>query len=188
MQNTSSLAATFHRILLIFATLCFGFSLQAQNLSALEALAKDNRLKMQFSYEILTPSGTSNSGNGTIVYQDKSYRIETSDALICDDGVALWTLNRRFKEVSVQNSPGTDFLSDPDALSSLLTGGSTGKPQITCTLSPDKTTAMITLKASDGATGKLLLSGIELQEKGALADFALDCTTLGKDYVITDLR
>lgn len=131
-------------------------------------------------------SGKQYAGDGELSWQDGRFRFINAEVQIYNDGKSLVSVSQAGREVVVQPSGNTDFLSDPAALASLL-GLNPAKSGIVMHYwGGDLKGADITLRNGNSVTVKVV--SLSIREASGDGDFFFDVESLDSSWVVTDLR
>lgn len=112
---------------------------------------------------------------GTVLLQDRYFLIDCGQTRIFCDGESVWTVDNDAREVVIEPFDLGDDILTMLASSSRV---ETEKGKI----------KSIKARNQDGSELYLQLPSYELLPKGDVEDFRFDEKTVGKDFIITDLR
>lgn len=117
---------------------------------------------------------------GTVLLDGNFYRITDNGLEYRCDGKTRWTIDESSKEVYIEESPGTKaFLAAPaeyvDKIKDLIVGETTASGVYSDPVQGVKVTFVLTSIKTSAPTGNP-------------AEFTLDTSSLGKQWVVTDLR
>ena len=172
------------RFTLLILTL-LSCSVFAQERIALLDRASGKRVSFDYSYSLIQ-NGVDGEEvtSGHVSVQGNAFRLDGLGLEIRSDGTTRWTMDPAAKELLIETVDGEDLLTNPALLvldyrrhPGLLKVRSEG---------PDSLDVEVHL---DGRTAAhLVLTGVTFDEEGPLSDYVLEPASLGKDYVVTDLR
>lgn len=166
-----------NRFLLTLLALAFSLQTVAQDAAAyMKQLVAGNRVS--FTYNVNGLGKTPLKLDGKLVVDGDCYRIEGNGLVIVCDGVSKWTVDTVAKEVYVESSEGTrDFLADPSAWTDNVKDLKLSGSVLTGTFE------------QDGSEMGFKFSSIKAEPlSGSTEGFVYDVSSLGKDWVVTDLR
>ena len=116
--------------------------------------------------------------------QGNAYLLKGDGLEVYSDGKVRWTLDRSAKEAMIDAVSGEDITSNPAAIvSSYKEFGKALKVNASTSDSLD-----ISLTGEDGQVSRFRLTRIKFLPEGASSDFTIARSSLGSDWVITDLR
>ena len=163
-------------LLLVVSLCCQSFAQRGVE----NMLATLNNKRVSLDYSFSTTGKTALAGSGTITINGNFYKSSGNGLDIFCDGSTRWTVDTFAKEVYVEKASGTtDFLSNPETFLDNVT-----------TLSVDSKIISGTWKdPANDAEARFSLSKIkesELTEDAS--EFTFDVSSLGPEWVVTDLR
>lgn len=139
---------------------------------------ENGRLELQYKYEVngKVPVG----GNGSLILEGSSFRMEGNGLQIISDGKSQWTVDPDAKEVYIEESDGAaTFIAHPE----LLLDNATNL-EIT-----DKQISGIYHDPSSGAAISFKLWGLKFSDpRGNGTEFICETDSLDSSWVVTDLR
>lgn len=172
--------------------------------------------RADFTYSYSTGLETRMTGKGRVLVQDDCFYLTGNELEIYCDGKTAATLDRTAKEVILEAVDGEDqgnyvnpallvsSVSKQFKCTSQKTENYSGKPAVKVVLEPRRSLnvlritlhlsidGMALLAASmtmdDGTVSDFVISSFRFLPKGSVGDFRLDTKSLGKGYIITDLR
>lgn len=144
--------------------------------------------RVEFSYSFIATQGKKVfSGNGTVVYQDKAYRLENDSYKVYNDCTTMCSVNETDREIIVEPGVSTDYLSHPEFLLDFF-GKKAKGAEITPHYSSEGRLTGVDAKLKDGSTFSIVISRMTFCPKGDLSDFCFNLSSVDNSYVITDLR
>lgn len=172
--------------------------------------------RADFTYSYSTGSETRMTGKGRAMVQDDCFYLAGNGLELYCDGKSVATLDRTAKEVILESVDGEDQGNyvNPATLVGSITkqfkcvsqskASYAGKASVKVVLEPKRSLNVlrITLHLSpdgsalrsarmtmdDGSSSDFDVPSFRFVPKGAVSDFRLDTKSLGKGYIITDLR
>lgn len=188
MRNRLHISESFVRRFLAAAILLLCFLQQAAGDDGASAFRKriaGHRVDVTVSWQA-EMSGKKYAGEGELSWQDGRFRFVNDEVQIYNDGKSLVSVSQAGREVVVQPSGNTDFLSDPAALAALL-GLNPAKSGIVMHYSGgDLKGADITLRNGSSVTVKVV--SLSVGEPSDGSGFFFDVDSLDSSWVVTDLR
>ena len=167
-------------IALIFTAL----PMAAQNIPLLDKVP-GHRVTFDYTYGYVSGGKTyDNVASGKMIVQGNAYLLKGDGLEVYSDGKVRWTLDRSAKEAMIDAVSGEDITSNPAAIvSSYKEFGKALKVNASTSDSLD-----ISLTGEDGQVSRFRLTRIKFLPEGASSDFTIARSSLGSDWVITDLR
>lgn len=167
------------RLLSIFMALATLIPAFGQNAGAKAMLEKMLESRTEFSYSYTVNSKTPLKGDGQILIQGDRFKMSGNGLEIFCDGITRWTLDSEAKEVYIENASDiSDILNNPARLLEALT---------VTRITSDSIKG--TFKTDDGSAVSFAANNIRYHEPSEdMSAFTLDTKSLGKKFVITDLR
>ena len=170
---------------LISLTLC-AFA-QQTDAEKFARVLEEHRVELQFTYELHQQKGRGQSGEGSIVYQDKCLRFESGGVVLLCDGSSTYTLLPLSRELIME--PVKEFsASAPDQLFEAF-GLNPKKADIQ--IQYDRNGLPSVILATIKNQGSLLIQVNKAQllpKKAVSGEFAPDLSAFDSSWVITDLR
>ena len=168
------------RLTAIFSILLTLALLPAAAQSDLQAILKRTAINpVSFDYSFTATGKVPVMGGGRVSVQGKMYRTEGGGLKIWCDSLTRWTLDTEAKEAYIEKvSDSPDILSDPVPYLGSLTDLKTN---------PDGTVTGI-WKPQDQEFRFTISNIRQIPRRDGPDDFRFDTSTLGKDWVVTDLR
>ena len=156
----------------------------AQNIALLDKVP-GHRVTFDYVYGYTSGGKTyDNVASGKMTVQGNAYSLKGDGLEVFSDGRVRWTLDRAAKEAIVENVDAEDVISNPAAIvSSYKEFGSALKVNGSTADSLD-----ISLTLDDGSVQRFRLRSIRFAAEGAVSDFTVSRSSLGSDWVVTDLR
>ena len=155
----------------------------AQNIALLDKVP-GHRVTFDYVYGYTSGKTYDNVASGKMTVQGNAYSLKGDGLEVFSDGRVRWTLDRAAKEAIVENVDAEDVISNPAAIvSSYKEFGSALKVNGSTADSLD-----ISLTLDDGSVQRFRLRGIRFAAEGAVSDFTVSRSSLGSDWVVTDLR
>lgn len=165
--------------------------------------AKLSASRTSFSYTYKVEGKLPLTGSGSVVLQGNSFVLKGDGLDVFCDSHTRWTVDRSAKEAYAEPAD-SDYSANPALLvgsldknfkiasASPLTlvpaASGTGIKSVVLSFSGQKLT-QLRLTSSDGTSTTILISALNHSpESSDLSVFSFDEKTLGKEYVITDLR
>lgn len=141
------------------------------------ARIRDARVEFDYSYSVAGKVPVQASGHAC--FEGRRYHLEGNGLVIRCDGVSRWTADPKTREVYIEKAGGPDAaLENPEAFLRSARD-----------LKYDGDSLSGTVRLEDGSELSCRLTGIRTQAaSGSLDGFRMDTGTLGKDWIITDLR
>ena len=144
---------------------------------SLRALIDSNRVS--FNYTLSAKDKPAISTSGTVLLDGECYHMSSKGADIWCDGVTKWTVDSEAKEVYIEDSDSREFLTHPtkylDKVDNL---------KVT-----DKMVSGVYNEPTQGAAVAFKLTSIKSSPlTGSSEGFGFDVSSLGPEWVITDLR
>lgn len=171
---------------LAFALMTFSASAQEDGGSQFRRRIEGKRVDMTLAWSAKV-SGKTYAGDGRLSWKDGHFVFSNDEVQIYNDGRSLTSVSQAGREVVVQPSDNTDFLSEPAVLASLL-GLDPAKAGIVMRYSGngDLSGADITLK--NGTSVRVNVVSMTVGGPSDDGDFAFDVDALDSSWVVTDLR
>ena len=146
--------------------------------ASLKALVDSNRVS--FKYTLSAKDMPQISTTGTVILDGPCYHLSTKGAEIWCDGTTKWTVDTEAKEVYIESSEGTrEFMVDPTAHLDRVDGLKVSEKQVSGVYN----------EVTQGAAVAFKLTSIKSSPlTGGTREFFFDVSTLGDEWVITDLR
>lgn len=145
-------------------------------ISAADLLSRLSKGRTSMSYTYSVEGDIPVKGSGTLTVQGLCFRAEGNGAAIISDGSTRWSIDNEAKEVYIEAADGTIFLEQ------YLRGVKDIKEK-------NGSYSFSFTDAESGATAKVTLSGISsTPASDNLGIFKPDLSSMGKDWVTTDLR
>ena len=171
-------------ITIVVMTLLCG-SVFAQERIALLDRASGKRVSFDYSYSLIQKGVEGDVvTSGHVSVQGNAYRLDALGLEIVSDGTTRWMLDPAAKEVLIEAVDETDLLTNP----ALLVLDYRSHPGLLKLRAEGPDSLDVEVKLDDGMVAHLILTGIRFDEEGPLSDYVLEPASLGKDYVVTDLR
>lgn len=159
--------------------LCLPAKGQDARVERIRQFLSEGRVTLEYSYAFQGDFPL--NGNGTLVLQGNCYCSSGNGIVIICDGTTRWTMDSDSKEVYIENAGGTeDFLANPAVYLSAVEDAKVGTDSVSGTfVDPEK-----------GSRCKFSLKNIRKQDAEGqdIHPFTVDVSSLGKDWVVTDLR
>ena len=156
----------------------------AQNIPLLDKVP-GHRVTFEYVYGYTSGGKTyDNVASGMMTVQGNAYILKGDGLEVYSDGTLRWTLDRAAKEAIIEDVDATDVVSNPAAIVS-------GYKEFGNSLKVNGSTADsldISLMTEDGGSSRFRLKKIRFAPEGDMADFKFSRSTLGSDWVVTDLR
>ncbi len=164
-------------MILLAAAWCL--SLQAQDrTAALKQLLEGSRVS--FTYALTTTDNLPIRTDGTALIDGACYRISGNGLDIYCDGSTKWTVDTEAREVYLETSDGTrEFLADPAAWLGQVHNLTVGERAVSGVFVDPAQGTEISFRFTS-------ITGTSLS--GSTEGFSFDVSSLGKDWIITDLR
>ena len=140
--------------------------------SAFLKALETKRINAEFSYKTLLNDVPVN-GTGSFAILGKTFVLKTLEAEIYGDGTSLWTVDKEAQEVVIET-----FETDPIAYISLATDVKTEKGKI----------KSFKFKSEDSSEVEVIVKSYDISESRDTKDITFDEKSLGKGYIVTDLR
>ena len=204
------------RVVLLIVALLGAWTVLAQDQGVLDAFARTlSSGEVRFKYTFEVKGDLPLKGSGAAALCDNAYHIIGNEMEIWCDGRTRWTVDRNTCEAYIETveQESSDYLTNPVALLSALTrafeigsvsdvtlGGKklqsirmspaiaeTGLRDVTLYLSgavPER----VVITVDDGTQTLFRISDYKTLEKSDASAFAFDIASLGREYVVTDLR
>ncbi|MBQ0096134.1 MAG: hypothetical protein KBS53_00610 [Bacteroidales bacterium] len=171
---------------LVLALMSFPVSAEEDGAVKFRERINGKRVDMILSWSAKS-SGKTYMGDGRLSWKDGRFVFANDDVQIYNDGKSLTSVSQAGREVVVQPSDNTDFLSEPAALASLL-GLNPAKAGIVMHYggNGDLSGADITLK--NGTSVSVRVESMTVGGPSEDGDFAFDVESLDSSWVVTDLR
>ncbi len=159
-------------------------SAAAQSIPLLDKAA-GHRVTFDYSYGYTSGGKTyDNVASGKMTVQGSAYLLKGDGLEVYSDGDVRWTLDRSGKEAVIESVDSEDVMTNPAAIvagyksfdKSLKVNGS-GADYLD-----------ISLTLENGQVSRFRLTGIRYAPEGALSDFRFSRSSLGSDWVVSDLR
>ncbi len=133
---------------------------------------------VSFDYDYSSDSKVPLTGKGRVTVQGKMYRTEGNGLKIWCDSTTRWTLDPQAHEAYIENvSDSPDILSNPIPYLNALSGVRNAGGVISGTYDADGTRILFNIR------------NISVAEKTESPDsFRFDRNSLGREWVVTDLR
>lgn len=167
------------RLIVSITALLFAVSAIAQDqIAAIKDALSTSRMTASYEYDV--DGKVPLAGTGTITVQDNCYMAQGNGILFLCNGITSWTVDESSKEVYIENGEGTDFiLGNIDAFLEHVSGLKVTDTKVSgCYTDP-----------GTGAKAHFKLWDIKRSKKADRpGEFCLDTSSLGKDWVVTDLR
>lgn len=165
-------------LILVLAVLCQAAFCQS-SADAFRKKLQGKRATFEYSLTI-TSGNVPVKHSGTVLLDGNCYKISDNGLEYRCDGKNLWTIDPAAKEVYIEESAGTkSYLADPtgqlDKVKDLIVGESSASGVYSDPAQGVKMTFVLTDIKTSAPTG----------ERGP---FRLDTASLGKEWVVTDLR
>ena len=122
--------------------------------------------------------------DGQVTVEGNAYILEGLGMKVLSDGTTRWTLDPEAKEAVVEAVQKEDLFTNP-ALFIRSYRQYMDKLKVN---SSSSDALDVTLTLDENTRARFVLTGIKFLEKQGKSDFVLDTKSLGKSYVITDLR
>jgi outer membrane lipoprotein-sorting protein len=164
-------------LILMLAALCQMAGAQS-SAAALRKKLEGKRATFEYTMTIMEKVPVKHTG--TVLLDGNFYRITDNGLEYRCDGKTRWTIDESAKEVYIEESPGTKaFLAAPteylDKIKDLVVGESTASG--------------VYSDPAQGVKVTFVLTGIKTSAPtGSKSEFTTDCSKLGKEWVVTDLR
>lgn len=178
--------------------------------------AADAAVSFSYSY-LLSGPRISAEGTGEVTFQDNAFHAMNDGMEIYSDGETRWTIDRRAKEAVTENqdSYSDDLLSNPalvvrNALEYFEIASSSedsfrGKAVTRVDMTPASSVSGISslslffsptgsslagfvAETSDGIHAEIEITAMSFSSRVDISSFRFDESTLGDDWVVTDLR
>ncbi|MBQ4299791.1 MAG: hypothetical protein II763_05690 [Bacteroidales bacterium] len=122
--------------------------------------------------------------DGDVVVEDNAYRMQGLGLEVISDGATRWSKDPEAEEVVIEKVEKEDLFTNP-ALFIRSYRQYMDKLKVN---SSSSDALDVTLTLDENTRARFVLTGIKFLEKQGKSDFVLDTKSLGKSYVITDLR
>ncbi len=132
-------------------------------------------------------SGKTYAGDGRLSWRDGRFVFANDDVQIYNDGKSLTSVSQAGREVVVQPSDNTDFLSEPAALASLL-GLNPSKAGIVMHYDGNGNLSGADITLKNGTSVIVRIVSMTVDGPSADGDFSFDVESLDSSWVVTDLR
>ena len=160
-------------------------SVFAQERIALLDKASGKRVSFAYRYFLIQDGEDGDEvTSGHVSVQGNAFRLDGLGLELWSDGSTRWTMDSVAKELLIEAVDGEDLLTNPALLvldyrhhPGLLKVRKEGPDSLDVEVHLDERTAV-----------HLIISGVTFNEEGPLSDYVLELASLGKDYVVTDLR
>ena len=156
----------------------------AQNIPLLDKVP-GHRVTFEYVYGYTSGGKVyDNVASGTMTVQGNAYILKGEGLEVYSDGALRWTLDRSAKEAILESVDAADVVSNP----ALIVSGykEFGKSLKVNGSGSDSLDISLTLE--DGTVSRFRLKKIRFAAEGPEADFKFSRSSLGGDWVITDLR
>ena len=164
--------------------LAAGLPAAAQNIALLDKVP-GHRVTFDYVYGYTSGGKTyDNVASGKMTVQGNAYSLNGDGLEVFSDGKVRWSIDRSAKEAIIEGVDAADIISNPAAIvSSYKEFGSSLKVNGSTADSLD-----ISLTLEDGSVQRFRLRGIKFAAEGPVSDFTVSRSSLGSDWVVTDLR
>lgn len=204
------------KILLLISFICLGIVSGAQDNDVYRTfVSKISDSRQKFEYSFSSGFQTKLTGKGTAIVQGSCFRLDGDGLEIYCDGQSAVTMDRAAKEVIVESLEFEqgNYVNPAMLLSSIdkafrcksqSPANYAGRESVKVILEPRRqcNLSRITLYLSkggnslygasvsmdDGSSTDFFLPSFSILPCGSLDDFRVDLKSLGKGYIITDLR
>ena len=172
------------RLLNLAISLFLTLSLQAQGLQVLDRV-KDFRTAFHYTY-YLSRNGEdfSRVTEGDVTVEDNAYILEGLGLTVTSDGKTRLSIDPQAHEAVLESINSEDLFTNPALFiqawrryQDRIKLNSSGRDSIDITLTLD-----------DDALARFVVTGIVFSPKQGLSDFNTDASSLGSEYIVTDLR
>ena len=167
------------RSLIITLLIAACMPLAAQEVTnGLKVMVENNRVS--FNYTVSSRGQASLRMDGKAVVDGACYSLSGNGLEIYCDGTTKWTVDNEAKEVYIESSEGTrDFLMNPSAWMDKVTGLKSSGTTVSGTFEDKQAGQAFDFKFTSLASAPL---------SGSTEGFVFDASSLGSDWVVTDLR
>lgn len=174
----------FSAFLFTTALLLAAFTASAQSIPLLDK-AVGHRVTFDYSYGYTSGGKTyDNVASGKMTVQGSAYLLKGDGLEVYSDGKVRWTLDRSGKEAIVESVDAEDVMTNPAA----IVAGYKSFDKSLKVNSSGTDSLDISLTMENGQVSRFRLTGIRYAPEGALSDFQFARSSLGSDWVVTDLR
>ena len=174
----------FSAFLFTTALLLAAFTASAQSIPLLDK-AVGHRVTFDYSYGYTSGGKTyDNVASGKMTVQGSAYLLKGDGLEVYSDGKVRWTLDRSGKEAIVESVDAEYVMTNPAA----IVAGYKSFDKSLKVNSSGTDSLDISLTMENGQVSRFRLTGIRYAPEGALSDFQFARSSLGSDWVVTDLR
>ena len=122
--------------------------------------------------------------DGDVLVEDNAYRMQGLGIEVISDGTTRWSRDPEAEEVVIEKVEKEDLFTNP-----ALFIRSYRQYMDRLKLNSSSSDALdVTLTLDEKTKARFVLTGIKFMDKQGKGDFFLDTSSLGKNYVVTDLR
>lgn len=173
------------RWITLFLMTLLSCSVLAQEHIALLDKASGKRVTFAYRYSLIQKGVEGDEvTSGHVSVQGNAFRLDGLGLEILSDGATRWTMDPQAKEVLIEAVDGEDLLTNP----ALLVLDYRNHPGLLKLRKEGPDSLDVEVHLDENTVVHLLLSDVRFNEEGPLSDYVLEPASMGKDYVVTDLR